>query len=86
MSEKETVFLVDDDPSVLKGLRRLLTAAGLEVCAFESPREFREPAPKSRWTRSESRLQAALSSVAHLKKKGRVNAGLQTASFLNVPP
>ena len=41
MSEpKEIVFLVDDDPSVLKGLRRLLTSAGLEVAAFESPREF----------------------------------------------
>lgn len=38
----ETVFLVDDDPSVLKGLRRLLTAAGFEVAAFESPREFLE--------------------------------------------
>ena len=39
---KETVFLVDDDPSVLRGLRRLLTAAGSEVVAFESPREFLE--------------------------------------------
>ena len=39
---KETVFLVDDDPSVLRGLRRLLTAAGFEVVAFESPREFLE--------------------------------------------
>jgi FixJ family two-component response regulator len=41
MSEaKETVFLVDDDASVLKGLRRLLTAAGFEVAAFESPQQF----------------------------------------------
>ena len=43
MSEaKETVFLVDDDASVLKGLRRLLAAAGLEVAAFESPQQFLE--------------------------------------------
>lgn len=41
MSEREpTVFLVDDDPSVLKGLRRLLVAAGLNVAAFDSPQEF----------------------------------------------
>ena len=32
MSEaKETVFLVDDDPSVLKGLRRLLAAVAKAV-------------------------------------------------------
>ena len=41
MSEpKETVFLVDDDPAVLKGLRRLLAAAGFEVVPFESPQRF----------------------------------------------
>ena len=41
MSEgKEIVFLVDDDPSVLKGLRRLLAASGFEVAAFESSQEF----------------------------------------------
>lgn len=39
---KETVFLVDDDASVLKGLRRLLAAAGLEVTAFDSPQQFLE--------------------------------------------
>jgi FixJ family two-component response regulator len=39
---KETVFLVDDDASVLKGLRRLLAAAGFEVAAFESPQQFLE--------------------------------------------
>ena len=38
--EKERVFLVDDDASVLKGLRRLLVAAGFEVAAFESPQLF----------------------------------------------
>ena len=43
MSEpKEIVFVVDDDASVLKGLRRLLAAAGLEVAGFESPQQFLE--------------------------------------------
>ena len=34
------VFLVDDDPGVLKALTRLLRAAGHEVRAFTSPQEF----------------------------------------------
>jgi len=34
------VYLVDDDASVLRGLSRLLAAAGLEVAAFDSPKEF----------------------------------------------
>jgi FixJ family two-component response regulator len=39
---RTTVYLVDDDAAVLKGLRRLLTSAGLHVVAFESPRDFLE--------------------------------------------
>ena len=35
-----TVFLVDDDPSVLKALRRLLDASGLKVAAFDSAQAF----------------------------------------------
>ncbi len=35
-----TVFLVDDDPSVLCAIGRLLRSAGLNVSAFQSPREF----------------------------------------------
>ena len=35
-----TIFLVDDDPSVLKSLSRLLRSARLEPVAFSSPREF----------------------------------------------
>jgi FixJ family two-component response regulator len=34
------VFVVDDDPAVLKGLSRLLRSAGLTVAAFVSPRAF----------------------------------------------
>lgn len=35
-----TVYLVDDDPSVLKAVGRLLRSAGLTVAAFESARQF----------------------------------------------
>ncbi len=35
-----TVFLVDDDPSVLRALTRLLRAGGHQVSAFGSPRDF----------------------------------------------
>jgi len=35
-----TVFLVDDDASVLRGLKRLLTASGYGVRAYSSPLEF----------------------------------------------
>lgn len=39
------VFVVDDDPSVRKGLARLLTAAGYGVETFASAREFLEREP-----------------------------------------
>ena len=35
-----TVFLVDDEPEVLKAVARLLRAEGVPVSAFSSPREF----------------------------------------------
>jgi len=35
-----TVFVVDDDPGVVKALERLLHANGYEVQTFTSPREF----------------------------------------------
>lgn len=35
-----TVFVVDDDVAVLRGLSRLLRSAGLAVATFSSPREF----------------------------------------------
>jgi FixJ family two-component response regulator len=35
-----TVFLVDDDPRVLKALSRLLSASGYDVRAFGSPQDF----------------------------------------------
>jgi RNA polymerase sigma factor (sigma-70 family) len=35
-----TVFIVDDDPSVLKALARLMRSAGLNATTFASPQEF----------------------------------------------
>ena len=35
-----TVFLVDDDPSILRALTRLPWADGHQVGAFRSPRDF----------------------------------------------
>jgi FixJ family two-component response regulator len=35
-----TVFIVDDDPAVLKGLSRLMRAARLNVEVFATPQEF----------------------------------------------
>jgi len=35
-----TVFIVDDDPGVLKALSRVLTATGYQTRTFSSPREF----------------------------------------------
>ena len=37
-----TVFVVDDEPAVLKSLARLLRSAHLAVATFSSPREFLE--------------------------------------------
>lgn len=40
MTQAETVFVVDDDPGVLKALTRLLHSAGYLVAAFPSPSSF----------------------------------------------
>jgi FixJ family two-component response regulator len=40
MNEEKVVYLVDDDPGVLRALGRLLRADGLEVCACESAAAF----------------------------------------------
>ena len=40
-----SVFVVDDDASVRRGLRRLLTAAGYRVWTFASGRELFEQLP-----------------------------------------
>jgi FixJ family two-component response regulator len=38
--EGPVVYLIDDDPSILKGITRLLGAAGLRTKSFTSPRAF----------------------------------------------
>jgi FixJ family two-component response regulator len=40
MEEHSVVYLVDDDPSVLRALTRLLRAEGFETRPFVSPRRF----------------------------------------------
>jgi FixJ family two-component response regulator len=42
MTDKFTVYLVDDDPGVLKALSRLLRARGYEVKPYSSPQLFLE--------------------------------------------
>ena len=42
MTPRETVFLVDDDPAVLKSLSRLLDSAGFRPRPFGSPDAFLE--------------------------------------------
>ena len=44
MTARRLVFVVDDDPSVRRGLRRLLSAAGYRVSTFASGRELLEHA------------------------------------------
>jgi FixJ family two-component response regulator len=44
--ESATVFIVDDEPAVLNGLARLVRAAGYEVQAFVSAREFLDRGPQ----------------------------------------
>jgi FixJ family two-component response regulator len=40
MRSEATVFLVDDEPSVLKAVARLLRSSGFNVETFRSPQEF----------------------------------------------
>jgi len=42
MTDKFTVYLVDDDPGVLKALSRLLRAKGHDVKSYSSPQVFLE--------------------------------------------
>src|SRR5262245_42673736 len=42
MNAEPTVFIVDDDPAVLKAVARIVRAAGLHAMTFSSPRRFLE--------------------------------------------
>jgi FixJ family two-component response regulator len=39
---RKTVFIVDDDPSMLKGMRRLLKQHGFEAVPFETAKALRD--------------------------------------------
>jgi FixJ family two-component response regulator len=45
MVEQARVFLIDDDPSVLRALERFLKSSGFRVDAFTSPAAFLERQP-----------------------------------------
>ena len=40
MRSEATIFVVDDEPSVLKAIARLLRSSGFNVETFRSPQEF----------------------------------------------
>lgn len=40
MMGRNTVYLVDDEPSILRAISRLLRDEGLDVRTFESPSDF----------------------------------------------
>jgi FixJ family two-component response regulator len=42
LSYRKAVFVVDDDPSMLKGMRRLLKQYGYETVPFETARALRD--------------------------------------------
>lgn len=42
MSLKKSIFIVDDDPSMLKGMRRLLNQHGYETVPFETARALKK--------------------------------------------
>ena len=37
IARKRTIVVVDDDPSILRALRRLLSGAGFDVLTFDRP-------------------------------------------------
>lgn len=45
MENKSTVFIVDDDPSVRKALKRFVTSAGYSVETYASAQEFLSAVP-----------------------------------------
>jgi FixJ family two-component response regulator len=42
LSHRKAIFIVDDDPSMLKGMRRLLKQNGFETVPFESARALKD--------------------------------------------
>lgn len=48
MADKPTVFVVDDNPSVLISMERLLRSIGLNVKTFSSAKDFLDYIPKEK--------------------------------------
>ena len=44
----KNVYIIDDDASVRKSMKRLMTSAGLDARTFESPTEFLDANPPSK--------------------------------------
>jgi len=42
LNQRKTVFVVDDDPSMLKGMRRLLRQHGYETVPFETAKALKK--------------------------------------------
>jgi FixJ family two-component response regulator len=42
VNTKPVIYIIDDDPSVRRAVKRLLTIAGFKVQPFACPREFKE--------------------------------------------
>lgn len=42
MANRKVIYVVDDDPSMLKGMRRLLTLYGYEALPFENGQALRD--------------------------------------------
>jgi FixJ family two-component response regulator len=42
LAQRKTIFVVDDDPSMLKGMRRLLKQHGYEAVPFETAKSLRD--------------------------------------------
>jgi FixJ family two-component response regulator len=49
ITQKPIIIVIDDDPSILKALRRLVSGAGFEVRTFDRPSKLlRSDLPKAR--------------------------------------
>jgi FixJ family two-component response regulator len=68
-----TIFLVDDDPGVLKSLTRLLKAHGYAVRAFASPRDFL--AQHDPWVPGCAIFDVAMPGLDGLQLQAALNAG-----------
>jgi RNA polymerase sigma factor (sigma-70 family) len=77
MQDSATVFVVDDDPAVLKSLQRLLRLSGLNVVAFSSPSAFLEAMPAAPGCVLLDQSMPELSGLETQEKLARLDGSLQ---------